>query len=191
MTPDARRAQILASTLAVFAEKGIGESRHTNIALAAGIALPTTFHYFPQRTDLIAAATDEVVRFLFEEIVEPNDTEKTSAPICIERILMTFCDAIDTHPNHIRVWLEWSVSIREGLWDSYLVFYRRALAHITRILNRGKLEGSVEAALDVKDAARVIVGLAHMIVQMKFSGSRRPQIIRTVHSLVHGYLERE
>jgi TetR/AcrR family hemagglutinin/protease transcriptional regulator len=113
-----------------------------------------------------------------------------SAPNSIEAVLMAFCDSIDSDPDYVRVWLEWSVSIRAGLWESYLRFYRKALAGIRTILERGVDASSIRADLDLDDAARVIVGLAHMVAQMKFSGASREQVVRTVHSLVQGYLER-
>ena len=132
------------------------------------------------RADLQGAALAEVKRFLLQEIVEPYLESDVPAPDSINRILMTFCDAIESHPHHVRLWLEWSVSIRKGLWDPYLVFYRAALDAIGRILARGTREGSLATSLDLEDAARVVVGLAHMIVQMRFSGSDRDQVVHTV-----------
>ena len=189
MAPDARREHLLRAAIHVFAAKGIGDARHTDVAHAAAVAVPTAFHYYPTKAQLLRAVLGEISRFLLEDIVAAHFASRDPAPAVIERILMTFCDAIDTHPDHVRVWLEWSVSIRKGLWNSYLVFYRKALALIGALIERGQAEGVIEAQLDVEDAARVIVGLAHMIVQMKFSGSSRTQVINTVHSLMHGYLE--
>lgn len=191
MAPTARREQLLACALRSFAAKGLGETRHTDLAQLAGVALPTTFHYYPTRTELTEAVLAEVSRFLIEDIVAPHFESTTPAPQAIEQILMDFCDAIDTHPDHVRVWLEWSVALREGLWEHYLVFYRRALDGIGRLLARGTAEGSIAPGLELDDAARVIVGLAHMIVQMRCSGSTREQVVQTVHSLIHGYLQRQ
>ncbi len=188
MSPDARREHLLAAAIRTMAARGIGNTRHSDVATEAGVAVPTTFHYFPTKSDLITAVVEETSRFLLEEIVAPILTRAESAPNLIECILMTFCDAIDTHPAVVRVWLEWSVSIREGLWDSYLVFYRKALAAIADAIERGRARGEINTETEADDAARVVVGLAHMIVQMKFSGSSRDQIDHTVHSLVHGYL---
>lgn len=72
--------------------------------------------------------------------------------------------------------------------DAYLVFYRQALAAIGALIDRGQAQGAIQAQVDSDAAARVIIGLAHMIVQMKFSGSARAQVVHPVPSLVHGYL---
>lgn len=191
MAPSARREQLLGCALRTFAAKGLGDTRHTDLAQDAGVALPTVFHYYPTRDELTEAVLAEVSRFLLDEIVAPHFDSDMPAPLAIEHILMTFCDAIDTHPYHVRVWLEWSVALRDGLWERYLVFYRAALDGIGRLLARGALAGTIAPDLDREDAARVIVGLAHMIVQMRCSGSTRAQVDQTVRSLVRGYLQRQ
>lgn len=189
MTPEGRRDQLIQSALVAFSSKGIGAATHSDVAREAGVALATVFHYFPSRDDLTQAVTAEVSRFLLDEILEPYRDAALPAPEAIESVLLTFCDAIETHPDHVRIWLEWSVSVREGLWDTYLFFYRRALKGVETILETGAREGVIADKLDLADASRVIVGLAHMIVQMHFSGSPRDQIVHTVHSLVQGYLK--
>ncbi len=189
MAPAARRAHLARAALAIFASRGIGEASHTAVAAAAGVAVPTAFHYFASKERLVEAVLSEVSRYLLEDLLAGNDDPAVPAPSSIESVLMAFCDSIDSDPDYARVWLEWSVSIREGLWDGYLAFHRAALAGIRRILERGVREGTIRREIDRDDAARVIVGLAHMVAQMKFSGASREQVVRTVHSLVGGFLE--
>lgn len=192
MAPDARREQILQCALRCFSARGIGATRHSDIAQAAGVALPTVFHYFPQREDLVDAVLAEIARFLLVEIADAGGARGTAgaATEAIADVLLRFDAAIDSHPDYVRVWLEWSVAIRDGLWQSYLAFYRGALDVIAEMLARGRAAGELDPVLDIADAARVIVGLAHMIVQMRLSGASREQVTRTVHSLVAGYLRK-
>ncbi|MCK9506141.1 MAG: TetR/AcrR family transcriptional regulator [Porticoccaceae bacterium] len=188
MSPDSRREQLLACALKVYADKGIGKAGHTDLAEEAGVSVPTTFHYFPTREDLTEAVLEEVKRFLLEDIVAPRFNDPCPAPESIEIMLLSFSHSIDTCPDHIRVWFEWSVSVRDGLWDKYLVFYNHAIKGVRSILERGKQESSIPESLGVDDATRVIIGVAHMIVQMGFSGSSKEAIGHTIHSLTHGYL---
>lgn len=188
LSPDQRREQLLKCALQVFSEKGLGDGKHADLAQAAAVAVPTAFHYFPTREDLIKATLDEVSRFLIHEIVARNVDLKLPAPLTVKQILLNFTDSIEEHPHHIRVWLEWSSAIRDGLWDLYLVFYKDAIRRMKAILNRGKRAGEVKADVDSDDAARIIVGLAHMITQMKFAGNSRATIEHTIDSLVQGYL---
>ncbi len=189
MEPQERRRQLVAAALRTFATRGIGEANHSAIAREAGVAVPTAFHYFDSKDALVEAVLDEVSRFLLEDLLAGNDNPTESAPNVIANIHMSFCDAIESHPDYIRVWLEWSVSIRDGLWDSYLDFYRAALAGTRTVLKRGQREGTIREDIDIDDACRVIVALAHMTVQMKFSGATREQVDHTLRSLTQGYLQ--
>ncbi|RVQ66352.1 TetR/AcrR family transcriptional regulator [Croceicoccus ponticola] len=191
MSPQDRREYLIQSAIRTFADRGIGETSHSALARDARIALPTMFHYFPTRSDIVKAALDEVMRFLLEDLLRGHAGPERAAPLAIEAILMAFCDAIDTYDHYVRVWLEWSVSIRGDLWKSYLVFYERAREGHRQILERGIREGSVRPDIVIDDATRIIVGLAHVIVQMKYSGSSREQVTRTVHSLAIEYLSTE
>jgi len=188
MSPGDRRDYLVQSAIRTFADRGIGDPSHSALARDARIALPTMFHYFPTKSDIVEAALDEVMRFLLEDLLRAHGGPERAAPAAIEAILMAFCDAIETHDHYIRVWLEWSVSIRGNLWQRYLVFYEGARQGHRQILERGIREGSVRADLVIEDATRIIVGLAHVIVQMHYSGSSRAQITRTVHSLAVDYL---
>ena len=191
MSPAERRRQILAHALAEAARLGLDRARHSDVARAAGVAVPTVFHYFPTRIDMTTAVVDEVARFLLDDLLAASDHPARPAPETIETVLMVFCDSIDTHPDYARVWLEWSVAVRGELWDSYLRFHRAALDGIRAIMLRGIEQGSIRGDVDIDDAARVIVSLAHMVAQMSFSGATREQVAHTVRSLVRGYLERE
>lgn len=188
MAPAARKAQLIRSALSIFAERGIGEANHTAIAQYAGVAVPTTFHYFASKDEIVHAVLAEVSRFLLRDLLAGHDNNDVPAPQVVETILLAFCDSIDSEPDYVRVWLEWSVSVRGALWESYLVFYKGALAGIRKILKRGVQQGDIRGDLNLDDCARVIVGIAHMVAQMKFSGASRKQVERTVHSLVTGYL---
>ena len=188
LSPDARRELLLQHALAAFADKGLSAARHSDVAALSGVSLPTALHYFPSREALRARVLDEVSRFLLEDVLAVAAARYTPATEAIVAVMLGFDDAIETHPHHIRIWLEWSVAVRGDLWPSYLEFYAGAMKGIGLLLARGKRQGCIARQLDSKDAARVIVSLAHMIVQMKFAGSARAQIAHTVRSLVLGYL---
>ena len=188
LAPDARRAQLLATAFTVFGRKGLRNARLTDLARAAGVALPTVLHYFPSREALLAEMLREVSRFLLEDLLAGSASTIESAPAAIEDILLRFRDAIDSHPDHIRLWLEWSVGVQDERWPDYLAFHAGALDGIEGLLARGRAAGEVDPTLSLADAARVVVSLAHMIVQMTFAGGSREQVAHTVRSLVRGYL---
>ncbi|RUT76900.1 TetR/AcrR family transcriptional regulator [Marinobacter sp. NP-6] len=188
MSAEARKSQLLRSAILAFSERGIGNANHADVAGLAGVSVPTTFHYFPTSEHLIEDVLKEVHRFLIEEIVASHFDKDISGVEAIESTLMQFCDAIDTHPAYIKIWLEWSVSIRGNIWEQYLTFYEHAQKAVKTILKRGVKDGSVKQDLDIDVSVRVVISLAHMIAQMKFAHTSRKAIGKTVHSLVDGYL---
>lgn len=185
-----RIQQILSCALLETASRGLGHAKHTDIAHRAGVAVPTVFHYFKTRDDLSKAVIVEVERFLFEEIVAPCFAATNSAPEALLGILLSFADAIDTHPQYIRVWLGWSTAVDTAYWPDYLSFYERAIALVSERIEAGKREGTLDAERDTGDEARVIVGLAHMIAQMKFANQARESIERAIRFVIDGYLTR-
>lgn len=188
MAPEERRAQLLESALSVYAEKGLGDATHSDLAQKSGVAVPTTFHYFPTKDDLTSAVLAEVSRFLIEDVVESRYEETADATETLTDILMAFCDSIDSNPDHIRVWLEWSVAVRGDIWQKYLEFYHQALRGVTMVTERGLRDGSIRTNVNVEVASRVIVGGAHMVAQMKFADCSRETISETCSSLVQGCL---
>ena len=80
MAPAARKAQLIKSALRIFAERGIGEASHTAIAQQAGVAVPTTFHYFGTKDEIVEATLAEVSRFLLDDLLAGNDNPTVAAP---------------------------------------------------------------------------------------------------------------
>ena len=191
LSPVVRRAQILECALKVLGRDGLRAATHASVAAAAGIAEPTAFLYFPTRVDLERAVLDEVARFLIEELVQPMHQRNQPAAEILEICLISFAACIDTHPDHIRIWLEWSTAIRDDLWPLYLKLQARIVTHFKTVIRRGQRECTLPPTLGVDDAARVLVGLGHMIALMKFAGRPQADIAHVVHSLVHGYVARD
>jgi TetR/AcrR family transcriptional regulator, hemagglutinin/protease regulatory protein len=191
LAPDARRAQILDCALAVFARDGLSNATHASIAAAAGVAEATVFVYFPTRGELERAVLSEISRFLLEDIVAPLHNADEPAAAILEKTLVTFAACIESHPHHARVWLEWSTAVRGDLWPLYLEFQKQVIDYFRATIKRGLRDQVLFNALATDDAARVLVGLGHMIALMKFAGSTQAEIQRLVHSLMQGFITQE
>jgi TetR/AcrR family hemagglutinin/protease transcriptional regulator len=168
LAPAARRAQLLDRALEVFAERGLGRAGHAQIAEAAGVSVPTVFHYFPTREALVDAVLDQVEDFFVELARTVYEAEGRTD----ERLVahgLAFLEAADTHPAHIRVWLDWSTAIREHVWPRYLAFQERLVALVADAIEAGRRKGDVPARVEPASAARLFVGNAHMAAVMKFA----------------------
>src|SRR5689334_7731199 len=96
---------LLRHAIAVFAHRGLGAAHYAEIAERANVSEPTVFFYFPTREVLVAEVLDEVARF-FLDMGETVHAKRTSAPQIFLAHSRNFADAVDTHPDYIRVLLE-------------------------------------------------------------------------------------
>ncbi|HVP31555.1 MAG TPA: TetR/AcrR family transcriptional regulator [Myxococcota bacterium] len=183
LSPEERRAQLLGVALRVFARRGLGEARHAEIAQEAGVSVPTVFVYFPTRAELVSAVLDEVADFLIAMAERIHDT-RAPVPRVILAHAEAFAHSIDTHPAHARVWLDWSTAIREEVWPRYLAFQEKIVAIVEATLERGLRDGTVSVDVDPEDDARLIVGAAHMVAQMKLLQAAPERVARFVRTLV-------
>lgn len=187
MEPEARRAQLLACAVKVFAERGIGRATHADVAREAGVSVPTTFVYFPTRDDLVRAVLREVERFLMT-LIAAAAKPGMSAPDALLAIAWAFAQSVEDTPDYARVWLDWGTAIRGELWPMYLEVQDRIIGEVKAIIHRGQAEGSVAQDLDADDAARIVVGEAHMIALMMFADLERARVRRFLVHLVESAL---
>ncbi len=182
LPPAERRAQLLACALRVFARRGLGRAAHAEVAEEAGVAVSTAFLYFPNREALVDAVLDEVERF-YLGMAERIHTPEQPAREVIRRHGSAFLDSLESHPDHTRVWLDWSTAYRNGIWPRYEAFNDQLIANHRRTIERGQAEGTIAADVDADLAARFHIGSALMHVQMKLRGldeERLRKIGRTV-----------
>jgi TetR/AcrR family transcriptional regulator, hemagglutinin/protease regulatory protein len=187
LAPDLRRGQLLSCALGVFARRGIGRAGHAEIAAAAGVSVSTVFVYFPTREALVDAVLGAVTRFLME-MARALHERPLPAPQILREHIRAFTHSVDAHPEMVRVWLDWSTAIREDVWPRYLAFQEDMVRILAVTIARGRREGSIALAVDPDGAARLLVGSAHMLAQMKFTHRSPAEIERFVETLVRAIL---
>ena len=182
-----RRALLLRCAMRVFARRGLGAARHAEIARVARVSVPTVFVYFPTRKALVCAVLEEVARF-FTEMAETVHSKSEPAPDLILRHLRAFADAVDTHPDHTRVLLEWSTALRDEVWPLFLRFQEKIIALIGRTIRRWRLETASDRDPEAEDDARMIAATGYVLVQMKVAKLPNARIERFLHTLVRDTL---
>lgn len=183
LDPSERRARLLENAIRVFGRRGIAAGRHAEIARESGVAVSTVFVYFPTRAELVSAVLDEVERF-YVEMVERTLALELPAPRVLLALATAFADSVDEHPEYARLWLEWSAAIRDEIWPRFMAFQDRLTARVSRIVERGKLEGTVAASVDAEEDARMIIASAPVVAQMKFAGRSPEQVTRFLRTVV-------
>ncbi len=174
LAPEERKRLLLNDAVEVFANRGIGRGGHTEIAEMSGVSVATVFNYFNTREDLVEAVLDEVeARFLdlAEEIYSQGD-----APLeAVSNHMKAFMNLCETEPAYIKVWLEWSCSIREGIWARYIDFQNKLLTMIAKQVDKAIKNGDLAPGLSAAERSRWLLGNSQMLVSMEFDPSGKPR----------------
>ncbi len=183
LSRDERRAELLSHAVRVFARRGIGAAKHAEIAEEAGVSVATTFVYFPTRADLVRDVLAEVARTYIELASGLGDATR-DVPELLVAHARSFSESIKTHPDHALIWLDWSTALREETWPLYLDFQQQIIDTIAATIRRGTKDGSIVAAVDPEETARLCIAGAHMLAQLELNGSAPQTIDRFINTLI-------
>lgn len=173
LPPEERRHILLAHAVDIFARRGIGRGGHTEIAEAGGVSVATVFNYFKTREALVNAVLDEVECYLLG-LAEATYSQTENPVEAIQVHLRAFLNACEERPAYIKVWLEWSASVRDEIWPRYLEFQNRLLDLITGQVDKGIRSGLLEEGLPARERARWALGNTQMLVSMVFDPAGKP-----------------
>ncbi|MFT4562578.1 MAG: TetR/AcrR family hemagglutinin/protease transcriptional regulator [Gammaproteobacteria bacterium] len=189
MSPAARRDQLVACAVRVFARSGIGNAGHAQVADEAGVSTPTVFLYLPNRQALIDCVLSEVDRYLGALVAEAASRSSTASGKLLA-VTRAFARAIDTDPDYVKVFLNWGAVVHEETWPQYVDFQDRILAVFESIIDEGLEKGQIPANVNSIWGAHLVMGSANMIAQMKFRGRDQGEINSFLTALVRGALPR-
>jgi len=183
-----RRELLLHSAIRVFARRGLGSARHAEIAREAEVSIPTVFFYFPTREVLVASVLEEVARF-FSTITDRIHDSSRDAPSLIAKHVHAFLDTIRTHPDHVRILLEWSTALREEIWPLFVQFQDRNLKVVAETIRRWRKEiGAGDRVESAEEDARVVGATGYMLAQMKLAAVPQDQIDRLLQTMLRSAL---
>jgi hypothetical protein len=116
-------------------------------------------------------------------MVEAAHGKRSPAPEVVLEHLRAFADAVDTHPDHTRILLEWSTALRGETWPAFLKFQEKVIAMLVRTIRRSRMETGSDRDPRAEDDARLIAVTGYVLVQMKLAklpSSRIERFLRTV-----------
>jgi TetR/AcrR family transcriptional regulator, hemagglutinin/protease regulatory protein len=183
LDPDVRRSQLLECAIRVFARRGLGRGSHAEVAKEAGVAVPTVFAYFRTRSELVTEVLREVARYYFDMADRHYKPENPAARALLD-FALAFASSVESHADVATVLLDWSTAVRSEIWPLFLEFHRSMVERIEDTIRRGQREGTMAAALDANNAALIIVGSAHLVLQMKFSRTSPEKVHRFLLALL-------
>ncbi len=165
LTRQQRKAQLTDCAVRAFAVRGIGRAVHADVAELAGVSVPTVFKYFPTREDLLEAVFGEVTRFFLDLARDAYSSQSDPLGAMVDHG-RAFVDAVVHNSDHVKLWLEWSASIREGTWDRYLETRQPVLDMIASAVRSGYDKGTIPAVLDPDIVARGVFAVAYELVTL-------------------------
>jgi TetR/AcrR family hemagglutinin/protease transcriptional regulator len=169
LSPEARRRQLVEAAMEAFGRGGLAGTVHADVARHATVAVATVFHYFPNREALLRSVLEELDQRFIGLARQHHARHDLPARECLRRHALAFMGQVDQAPDHVRLWLEWSTSVREDTWPSYVDFQERLVGIIAGTVGRGIESGEIAAGLSPSEAARLFVGCAHMAVMTRLA----------------------
>ena len=166
MAPQQRREQLLRAGVACFAAKGIGGTKHADLARACDVSVPAVFSYFPNRDALVRGILEDVGNTLLENVITPaqalpaGDQLRATAPL--------FVEFAEREPNYVKTWLMWSMHFAPDIQAHYQDFERRLVKALAAMFD-GTESSDVEDD-DTHDRARMIVASSAFLAKMVFDG---------------------
>jgi len=161
LSPEQRRAQLLATAIDVFAEMGLERAGHGDIAKRAGVSTPTVFNYFPTRDALVRAVLAEI-EVLIDDLFAQVPPRGTNAQDRILDMAAAYAQLVRDHPSVAKTFLKWEVSFDPDIRPLYLDFQERVL---------DRLEAYVPDGPEQRTEARILYGSANMLATMGFDGT--------------------
>lgn len=188
LPPKERDAQLMKCAVRVFARRGLGEARHAEIAVEAGVAVSTVFVYFETREVLVERVLGEVNRAILDMATLNHQTDNKEDDI-IRRHIEAFIRFAEEEEDLAKVWMDWSTAIRDDIWPSYVKLQEDVISIIAGTIDKGQSKGTIRNNMKAEELARLMVGSAHMLASMQFLSRDKSEIASfatTLHKLLTG-----
>lgn len=153
-----RRAELLAAARAVFAEKGLEAAKISDIVARAGVAQGTFYLYFPSKTSLLQALSDDLDRALLDSIQAATRGQTSFAEKIAAGIRATF--------STLEEYRDVLATLRSALGRSHSPkpehdekANRPFYDFIETLIRQGQELGEVEPSIHPALSARLVLGV--------------------------------
>lgn len=167
LAPEQRKRLLLEHAVDAFATRGIGRGSHTDIATLGSVSVATAFNYFKTREDLVEAVLDEIETLLtdlVQKTLNGYDDPRQGLRACCHAVL----DLASEKPAYIKVWLEWSASIRDETMASHLLFDKKLTHTLAAHLRTAMTSGAISSNINPDVNAFWLLGQTREITKQLF-----------------------
>lgn len=163
LSPEKRKQQLLDFALDVFARRGIGRAGHADIAEMANVSVATVFNYFPTREALVEQVLVQVENRFSQLLTQCLEDHNTSLHARLTGITHNLIDTVIDQQDWLKVWFEWSTSVREEIWPKYISENKSSLKRVTEIFANGIEKGELAADKTPDDLAHLLLGICYIL----------------------------
>jgi AcrR family transcriptional regulator len=166
MQPEERRHQLLRAGVASFAAKGIGGTKHADLARACQVSVPAVFSYFPNRDALVSAVLENAGNALIENVLTP--ALSLPRPEQLPATAPLFVEFAARDPDYVKVWLMWSMHFAPEIQAQFQIFENRAIETLAEMFVDEV--PSKNPHDDLHDRARMLLASSAFLAKMVFDG---------------------
>ncbi|MCH0538432.1 TetR/AcrR family transcriptional regulator [Streptomyces sp. MUM 203J] len=168
---EARREEILAAAVRVFARHGYDGSRIEDIAREAGIAKGSVYLYFGSREELLRAAFEGLAA-RSEALLADIARQPGGASERLELLVRSVMELLARERDLARVLLDvWSAGVRAPEWIDMAAFYRDYRAAVTLLLTAEDGHGAEPAVAPPAHATVLVGAIEGCVLQALFDRS--------------------
>jgi AcrR family transcriptional regulator len=176
---DARRATILAAARNVFASKGLGSTRMSDIAAEARISQGLVYHYFPNKEALFTEIVEGALRE-FAALAEQARRGPGTAWERLQRLCELMLAGVIDAPDYPLVILQAFTSDAVPAEAQIAVerYGRESMRHMVGLIRAGQAEGDIVRGDPVELAltfSACIQGISMSRLQMRASEAPLPR----------------
>ena len=153
--------------IASFAAKGIGDTKHADLARACEVSVPAVFSYFPNRGVLVTSILNEVGTRVIGRVIE-GATRIDDPTVRLRATAQLYSELALDEPDTIKVWLMWSMHFAPEIQAHYHEFESFMIEEIAEMIQAGA--ANHDPGQDIHDRARVVIASSAFLARMIFDG---------------------
>ncbi|WP_064601921.1 TetR/AcrR family transcriptional regulator [Photobacterium sp. J15] len=163
LSPEKRKQQLLDYALDVFARRGIGRAGHADIAEMANVSVATVFNYFPTREALVEQVLTQVENRFSTMLQTCMGNPGKPLLLRLNCITHNLIDAVIEQQDWLKVWFEWSTSIRDEIWPQFTHDNRKSLECLTEMFAEGQEKQEISTQQPAEKLAWQLYGICYVL----------------------------
>src|SRR6185437_7769841 len=166
---DRRRAAIIALAAKLFDEHGYANVSMEQIALAAGLAKPSLYHYFRGKDEILRGIHETFIDILLERHEQRKQLDLSPALLVLGAMTDIY-GLMETHRGHVRVFFEHHRELPDSVREEIRVKRDRYQQQIRESIERGIEDGQFRD-VDPEAATLAVFGICNWAYQWWRPGS--------------------